>query len=59
MLLRQLLERSDRSGVPVYLESSNARNLSFYARHGFLALGTVPLPGGTAGMTPMLPEVPR
>jgi N-acetylglutamate synthase-like GNAT family acetyltransferase len=37
LLLRQLLHRSDERGVPVYLESSSARNLSFYTRHGFRA----------------------
>jgi len=34
-LLAPFLERSEREGVPVYLESSNPRNLTFYRRHGF------------------------
>jgi GNAT superfamily N-acetyltransferase len=34
-LLQPVLERCYAQGVPAYLESSNARNLSFYERHGF------------------------
>jgi ribosomal protein S18 acetylase RimI-like enzyme len=34
-LLEPFLARSDSEGVPIYLESSNARNLSFYRRYGF------------------------
>jgi GNAT superfamily N-acetyltransferase len=34
-LLVPMLERADREGLPVYLESSNPRNLTFYDRHGF------------------------
>ena len=34
-LLEPTLERADRQGIPVYLESSNPRNLSFYHRYGF------------------------
>ena len=30
-----LLERADADGRPVFLESSNSRNLTFYRRHGF------------------------
>jgi N-acetylglutamate synthase-like GNAT family acetyltransferase len=58
-LLRQLLDRADEQGLPVYLESSNVRNVGFYTRHGFRMLGTVPLPGGTAQMTPLLRRVPH
>src|SRR5688572_9578395 len=31
-----MTERCDREGVPAYLESSNPRNIPFYARHGFV-----------------------
>jgi GNAT superfamily N-acetyltransferase len=34
-LLRHCLEKIDRAGMPAYLESSNARNVPFYQRHGF------------------------
>jgi GNAT superfamily N-acetyltransferase len=30
-----MLERCDEEGMPAYLESSNLRNVPFYARHGF------------------------
>ena len=34
-LVEPMLERADADGVPVYLESSNPRNRSFYHRLGF------------------------
>ena len=34
-LLEPFLARSDDEGVPIYLESSNPRNLTFYRRYGF------------------------
>lgn len=34
-LLADALRRCDADGLPVYLESSNPRNLPFYQRHGF------------------------
>ncbi len=38
-LLEPMLARADREGVPVYLESSNPRNLTFYYRYDFEAWG--------------------
>ncbi|WP_330238654.1 GNAT family N-acetyltransferase [Streptomyces sp. NBC_00525] len=35
LVLGGLLERADADGRPVFLESSNSRNLTFYRRHGF------------------------
>jgi ribosomal protein S18 acetylase RimI-like enzyme len=45
-LLAQMLARVDADGMPVYLESSNERNLALYGRHGFEITGEVAIPGG-------------
>ena len=45
-LMRPLLERFDREGVPAFLESSTRRNHSFYRRHGFELTGEFRLPNG-------------
>jgi GNAT superfamily N-acetyltransferase len=55
-VLAPMLERCDREGVPAYLESSNLRNVPFYARHGFEAQGVVPLPDGAPPITRMWRE---
>jgi ribosomal protein S18 acetylase RimI-like enzyme len=34
-LIEPMLARADAEGIPVYLDSTNERNLSFYRRHGF------------------------
>lgn len=34
-MLGGLLEQADADGRPVFLESSNRRNLTLYQRHGF------------------------
>lgn len=34
-LLHPVLQRCDADGLPAYLESSSARNVPFYERHGF------------------------
>jgi GNAT superfamily N-acetyltransferase len=39
-LLDAVLEYIDRSGLPVYLESPNPRNIPFYERHGFAVTGS-------------------
>ncbi len=38
-LLEPFLERADREGVGIYLESSNPKNLSFYRRYAFENFG--------------------
>ena len=37
------LQRTDLDGLPVYLNSTNQRNVSFYERLGFAKLGEVPV----------------
>jgi GNAT superfamily N-acetyltransferase len=34
-VMTAMLERCDEEGLPAYLESSNPKNIPFYARHGF------------------------
>ena len=45
-LLAQGLTRIDADGMPVYLESSNERNLALYGRYGFEVTSEVAIPGG-------------
>lgn len=52
-VLQPMLDRCDAEGVPAYLESSNARNVPFYARHGFVETGTVTAPKGGPTLTLM------
>lgn len=53
ILLRHALARSDRDGLPAYLESSNPRNISLYERHGFVRLGIIQS-GESPEVVPML-----
>ena len=58
-LLEPFLERADREGVGIYLESSNPRNLSFYQRYGFRDHGdVVDLPGAGPLLQPMWRPAP-
>ena len=52
-LMMHALARCDADGKPAYLESSNPRNLSFYQRHGFEALGKIQA-GSSPTIVPML-----
>ena len=45
-LMRPVLDRCDRDGVPAYLEATSDRNRALYERHRFRTVGTVPLPDG-------------
>ncbi|HWC35930.1 MAG TPA: GNAT family N-acetyltransferase [Mycobacteriales bacterium] len=38
-LMAEVLATADANGVPAYLESSNARNVPLYERHGFKVVG--------------------
>jgi len=60
-LLRAMLRRCDRLGLPAYLESSTQRNVPFYQRLGFELLPNwIEVPGGQP-LLPMLrqPESER
>lgn len=51
-LMKHALAIIDSAGLPAYLESSNPRNISLYARHGFEAMGEIQV-GSSPVMTPM------
>jgi ribosomal protein S18 acetylase RimI-like enzyme len=51
-VLQGVLQQCDSDGVGAYLESSNERNIDFYARHGFRVTGELHLPRGPT-MWPM------
>lgn len=58
-LLEPFMERADAEGLPIYLESSNPRNLSFYVRYGFEPFGDViDLPGAGPLLQPMWRAAP-
>lgn len=48
-LLREVLDRCDREGLPAYLEATTLRSRALYERHGFVFTGTTMAP--TAGPT--------
>lgn len=45
-LMRPVLERCDRDGIPAYLESSKERNVPLYERNGFKVTGVFQIPHG-------------
>jgi hypothetical protein len=55
-----MLDVCDGEQIPCGLVSSNPRNVSFYARLGFVVDAEVSTPDGAATMRPMhrLPAVP-
>jgi GNAT superfamily N-acetyltransferase len=55
-VLAAMLERCDAEGLPAYLESSNPRNVPFYARHGFVEHHTFQMPPGAPPLLPMWRE---
>lgn len=59
-LMAHALARCDADRLPAYLESSNPRNIPFYERHGFVALGKIQL-GSSSTIVPMLrrPRAPK
>jgi ribosomal protein S18 acetylase RimI-like enzyme len=52
-LMAHALARCDADGMPAYLESSNPRNIPFYERQGFEALGKIQV-GSSPTIVPML-----
>jgi ribosomal protein S18 acetylase RimI-like enzyme len=52
-VIRHMLDRCDAEGLPAYLESSNVRNVPFYARHGFEATGEIAVGKGAPTVTAM------
>jgi ribosomal protein S18 acetylase RimI-like enzyme len=57
-LLAHALTRCDADQLPAYLESSNPRNLGFYQRHGFEALGKIQV-GSSPTIVPMVRKPPE
>lgn len=45
-MLRAAIERSERDGVPAYLEATSEQNKRLYERHGFVATAELELPDG-------------
>lgn len=52
-LIDPVLEICDRDGVPAYLESSKAANVSYYERFGFTVTGELTLPDDGPTLWPM------
>jgi ribosomal protein S18 acetylase RimI-like enzyme len=57
-LLRPMLARSDREGMPVYLETHNLQNVTLYERYGFAVLEEGRVPGSTVPVFAMLRRPP-
>ena len=45
-VIAPVLERCDRDGERIYLESSKKRNIPFYERHGFEVTAEIQVPRG-------------
>jgi GNAT superfamily N-acetyltransferase len=52
-VIGHMLDRCDAEGMPAYLESSNPRNVPFYARHGFETTGEIVVGKGAPTVTAM------
>lgn len=55
-VIRPMLDRCDREGLPAYLENSKPRNQAFYARFGFEAAAPLDLARGAPPIVPMWRE---
>ena len=56
LLIRAVLDRCDREGIPASLISTRERNLPLYERHGFVVSARVELPEGGPSLWPMWRE---
>lgn len=54
-LMREVLDRCDRDGIPAYLEATSLDSRRLYLRHGFEVTGELRLPDGPS-MWPMWRE---
>jgi ribosomal protein S18 acetylase RimI-like enzyme len=54
-LMREVLDRCDRDGIPAYLEATSIDSQRLYLRHGFEVTGEIRLPDGPS-MWPMWRE---
>lgn len=45
-MIRAVLDRADREGVPAYLEATSRGNRRLYERHGFVVAGELSIVGG-------------
>ena len=54
-VLRHTLARIDEAGAVAYLEASDPKNVPFYERHGFEALGIIEV----ADIPPLVPMIRR
>ena len=52
-VIAHTLDRCDEEGLPAYLESSNPRNIPFYARHGFETTREIVVGKGAPTVTAM------
>ncbi|MGV2831424.1 GNAT family N-acetyltransferase [Myxosarcina sp. GI1(2024)] len=52
-LIEHILKKCDRNNTIAYLESSNLKNIPFYERHGFEAIGKIQA-GKSPTIFPML-----
>lgn len=52
-VIAHVLDRCDEEGLPAYLESSNPRNIPFYARHGFEVTREIDVGKGAPTVTAM------
>jgi GNAT superfamily N-acetyltransferase len=52
-VITHTLDRCDAEGMPAYLESSNPRNIPFYARHGFETTREISVGKGAPTVTAM------
>jgi GNAT superfamily N-acetyltransferase len=52
-VIRHMLDRCDAEGMPAYLESSNPKNVPFYARHGFDTTAEILVGKGAPTVTAM------